>query len=53
MFRAIVVAALMAVVSGCCVVESFLYEPTVDEQLERDRDLKAHPALLNGVGFSA
>ena len=27
--------------------------PTADEQLERDRDLKAHPALLNGVGFSA
>lgn len=39
--------------SGCCVIETFMYEPSIDERLERERDLKSHPVLLPGVGFTA
>lgn len=28
-------------------------KPIVDDMIERERDLKFHPALFNGVGFSA
>ena len=38
---------------GVLCYESLTYEPTVDDMIERERDLKSHPALLNGVGFSA
>ena len=39
--------------SGCCVSDTFMYEPSIDERLERERDLKSHPVLLPGVGFTA
>ena len=51
MIRAIGTALLLAFVSGCCVVDTFTYDPTIDEQLERERDKKKNPVLLP-IGFS-
>ena len=51
MIRAIGTALLLALVSGCCVVDTFTYEPTLDEMLERERDQKNHPVLFP-FGFS-
>ena len=51
MIRAIGVAFLLTLVSGCCVVDTFTYEPTIDEQLERERDKKKNPVLFP-YGFS-
>ena len=51
MIRAIGTALLLALVTGCCVVDMFTYEPTIDEQIERERDEKKNGAFLN-YGFS-
>ena len=51
MIRAIGVVFFLLLVSGCCVVDTFTYEPTIDEQLERERDKKKNPVLLP-IGFS-
>ena len=51
MVRAIGVAFLLTLVSGCCVVDTFTYEPTLDDQLERERDKKKNPVLFP-YGFS-
>ena len=53
MLRLVMFGLLLISLSGCCVIESLTYEQTVDDMIERERDLKSHPALLNGVGFSA
>ena len=50
MIRAIGAALLLAFVTGCCVVDTFTYEPTIDEQIERERDKKKNPAP--SFGFS-
>ena len=50
--RKIAFAALLLFLSGCCVVDTFTYEPTIDEQIERERDKKKNSALLN-YGYSA
>lgn len=49
MIRAIGAALLLALVTGCCVVDTFTYEPTFEEQLKRERDIRSirniHPEL--------
>ena len=50
MIRAIGFALLLSLISGCCVIDTFSYEPTIDEQIERERDKKKNPAP--SFGFS-
>ena len=47
--RAIGLAFMLALVSGCCVVDTFTYEPTFEEQMKREKDIRSirriHPEL--------
>ena len=52
MLRLVMLVLLLISLSGCCVIESLTYEPTVDDMIERERDLKSHPVLLP-IGFTA
>ena len=49
MIRVIGVAFLLTLVSGCCVVDTFTYEPTFEEQLKREKEIRSirniHPEL--------
>lgn len=49
MIRAIGVVFFLLLVSGCCVVDTFTYEPTFEEQMKREKDIwsirRIHPEL--------
>lgn len=47
----IIFVVLLLFLSGCCVVDTFTYEPTCEERIERERDKKSHPVLFP-YGFS-
>ena len=48
MLRIVAIVILLLFISGCCVVDTFMYDPTEDELIERELDRKAHPAFSFG-----
>ena len=47
MLRVIGAVFLLSLASGCCVVDSITYEPTIEEQLDREQDVKKNPLWID------